>query len=587
MYLKVRHYISIVISIGFGVTAFLSQAHSETLQDALISAYQTNPSLMAERARVREFDENYVQAQSQGRLTSSLTGSYSWSHIKSPGSGPFGPTGTTNFSNGTPESYQVQVIQPLYQGGRVKALKAQAKAGILAARQGLRNAEQSIFLSTASAYSDVISAEETAKIRRNNVRVLAQQRAAAQTRFDVGEGTRTDIAQADTRLAAAEIGLAQADAQLQIARASYNRATGHLPVELQPVPMFVLPRDVTEAVRIGRQNNPQLIAAIFNEDAAEAGIDAAKSARRPSLSLNATAQDVRQQISGLSKAQTGTIAAQISFPITTGGLNSSRVRAAKAAYSRARFETRDIERAVNQAVSQSWAQMQAAQQSVAASRKQVEAAEFAFEGVKLEQQVGTRSSLDVLNAEQELLEAKLSVVSSQNIYETTVFELLSIIGAFDAESLRLPIDRYDPEENFNKVTDDWFLNDAVDNYVPEAVEKIAKQVPDIVEDVGEFAIDAVEETKIPKVTGKIAKQIPEVPHDILVGAKKAIDNPIALPRNMLEISDKVVTETVDTIAQTPNIPDDIAVAVKKVIGEMTNEVPEEPVENDQQVEDQK
>jgi outer membrane protein len=197
------------------------KAYGETLQEAFVSAYTNNPRLMAERARVREFDENYIQARAQGRMTSSLSGSLGYSGVRLPNTGFAGqPIGGYSTSFTEPASLQLQVIQPLYQGGRVRALKQQAKAGIMAAREGLRNTEQNLFLSVATAYSDVLRDEETANIRRSNVRVLTRQLTAATVRFDVGEGTRTDIAQAQTRLSAAEIGLAQADAQLQVSRSS-------------------------------------------------------------------------------------------------------------------------------------------------------------------------------------------------------------------------------------------------------------------------------------------------------------------------------------------------------------------------------
>ncbi|MBC6411870.1 MAG: TolC family protein, partial [Hyphomonadaceae bacterium] len=178
--------------------------------------------------------------------------------------------------------------------------------------------------------------------------------------------------------------------------------------------------------------------------------------RRPSLSINATAQGVRDQLSGISEAGTVTIAAQFTVPLLTGGANSSRVRAAKAAAARSRFETRDLERAVDQAIVTSWANLDAARRSLDASRKQVEAAEFAFEGTKLEQQLGTRSTIDVLNAEQELLEARLAAVNSRNSLERTSYELLAALGAFDAGSLQLPVDQYDPEGNSQEINGNRF-----------------------------------------------------------------------------------------------------------------------------------
>ena len=192
-----------------------SVVQAETFQEALISAYQTNPSLKAERARVKEADENYIQARAQGRPTSSFTASAARQAIRAPNNIFFSETGST-VQRGNPRTTALQIIQPIYQGGRVSALKRQANSGILAARQTLRDAEQNLLVSTATAYVDVIRDEQAAKIRRNNVSVLARQEQAARDRFDVGEGTLTDIAQAQTRLAAANIGLAQADAQLEI-----------------------------------------------------------------------------------------------------------------------------------------------------------------------------------------------------------------------------------------------------------------------------------------------------------------------------------------------------------------------------------
>ncbi len=486
---------SCLFSIFFISTLFHAPSAAETFQDALISAYSSSPNLQAERERVKEIDETYVQARSQGLLTSNISGTYNWTYTRSPGN--LFTQGETSHTNGTPEAYQLQVIQPLYQGGRVKALKKQAKAGILAAREGLRQAEQSLFLSTANAYSDVRTAEEVAKIRRNNVRVLHRQKEAAQVRFDVGAGTRTDIAQADARLAAAEIGLAQADAQLTFARSGYKRATGHIPVDLQPVPVFLLPQNLTEAIRIGKENNPDMIAAIFNETAAEANIDVAKSSRRPSLSLNATAQDSRHQFFGFGDGQSATLSAQFSVPLLSGGLNSSRVRSAKAAHARSKYEIRDVERAIEQIISQSWAQMEASKLSLKAAERQVKAAEFAFEGVTLEQEVGTRSALDVLDAEQEVLEAKLAVVNSLNTYEKSVFQVLKNMGSFDAESLKLAVDLYDPSQNFKDVNDDWFLDDTVDMFVPEKVQNLAKDVTIVAKDMMDQTVDVIQNTEIP------------------------------------------------------------------------------------------
>jgi outer membrane protein len=460
-------------------------AQAETLQEAMVSAYQTNPSLKAERARVKETDENYIQARSQGRLNSSLSASIARQAFRAPSQGFFGPVSGRTIEDGQPRVLALQVIQPIYQGGRVKALKQQAKSGIFAAREGLRSAEQNLFVSVATAYVDVLRDEETARIRRNNVSVLARQEQAALDRFDVGEGTLTDIAQAQSRQAAANIGLAQADAQLASSRAAYERLVGHPPVDLQAVPDFTLPATLQEAREIGVANNPQLGASLFSVEAAKAGIKVAKSAGRPSFSINGALANQRAQLGGFRESDSASLTAQLNIPLYSGGANKSRVRQAKSTVERLNYEARDIENAIEQTVTQIWASLKAAEASLIAAKEQVRTAEVAFEGVTLEQQVGTRDTLDVLNAEQELLNAKLSVVNAERSVDVTSYQLLSILGGFDADSLQLPVDFYDPAANFEDVKRDS-LTRAVDRYVPVAVRKIGRQLPNIPKDVAKF-----------------------------------------------------------------------------------------------------
>ena len=510
---------------GLAVLALLSSgslAYAETFQEALISVYNGNPRLQAERARVREVDENYIQARAQGRLTASGSGSFTYENTRTPSdSSPFfGSTGGRE--EGTPTAAQVQIIQPLYQGGRVRALKKQAKSSILSAREGLRNAEQSIFLSAANAYIDVLRDEETARIRRNNVSVLARQQLAANDRFQVGEGTRTDIAQAQSRLAQAESGLAQAEAQLQANRASYNRIVGHPPVDLQPVPQFTLPESVGTAINLARENNPQLLAAYFNEDAADASIDVAKAAGRISVSLNGTISAARDQVLSFTDIDRTTIAAQVTIPIWSGGTNNSRIRQAKHAKTRLAFEVRDTERAVDQTVAQLWAQIEAARLSLRASNQQVTAAQVAFEGVDLEQKVGTRTTLDVLDAEQEVLNAKLSVVDAERSLNASIFQLLTTLGVFDVEGIQLPVELYDPIDNFEAVNYRG-VDGLVDRYVPEGVQNVVDEIAEIPDDLEDAVINLVRPTGIEKAVKAVGSGIVGLPRDVAYGVKTGVD----------------------------------------------------------------
>jgi len=395
-----------------GLLAFASNAQAGDLQAALISVYESNPRLLAERARLREIDETYVQARALGRPTVGGTGSISQSFVNFPG-------GASVFSNGLadgdinisgrPNEIGVQVVQPLYQGGRVKALKTQAKLGILAARETLRGQENNLFLSAANAYVDVRRDTEAVRIRRNNVRVLMRQLEAATARFEVGAGTRTDIAQSEARLAVSEAGLSLPD-----------------------------------AIAAARENNPQLISAYYNEAAGRAAIDVAKAAGRPTVSITGGLTRQREQLSQLQSIDAASISAQVTIPIYSGGGNTSRRRQAEHAKTRLAFETRDAELGIDQAISQIWAQLIAA--------------------------------LDVLNAEQETLNAQLSVIDAERNVQAATFQLLATIGVFDAQGIQLPVEGYNLNDNLNVIRYQG-LTEQVDRFAPGFIKRLDRKLP--------------------------------------------------------------------------------------------------------------
>jgi outer membrane protein len=458
---------------------FSGVAQAEDLRDALISVYSENPRLLAERARLREIDESYVQARAQGRFSISGSASVTQAWGRFPNAGELIPGAMGSLSiDGVPKQAGLQIIQPLYQGGRVNALKQQTKLGVLAARENLRAQENALFLAAANAYVDVRRDEEAARIRRNNVSVLSRQLEAATARFDVGQGTRTDVAQSRSRMALSEAGLAQAEAQLASSRATYVRLVGRMPNLLTPPPKFALPEDVLAAIAAARENNPQLISAYFNEAAGRAAINVAKASGRPTISLSGNLARQRDQLSNISAVDSAAITAQVTIPLFSGGANRSRVRQAEHAKTRLAFETRDAEMAIDESVTQIWAQLTAARATLSAVRRQEEAADIALEGVTLEQSVGTRDQLDVLNAEQEALDAKLSVLDAERNVNAAAFNLLSVIGVFDAEGIRLPVETYDKNANLDIIRYKG-LTEAVDTYVPEFAQRIGRQMPNI------------------------------------------------------------------------------------------------------------
>lgn len=451
-------FIKTIITAALFAVMWAETAAADTLKDALASAYNKNPRLQAERARLREIDENYIQARAQSRPNIALSGTVAGSAVRTPFN--FGPaTGAENASvtvSGTPAAAQLEIIQPVYQGGRLKAQRAQAHASILAAREGLKDSEQQIFLSAATAYIDVLRDEKTAAFRRRNLMALSRQLQASQISFDVGAGTRTDIAQAQGRVAGAEIGLAAADASLESSRAIFRRIIGRDAIDLRPIPQIVIPATRGEALSIALQNNPQINAAKLNYDASDYDIDIAKSLHKPSLSLNATAAAQREQILGFSQADALTVTAQVRVPLFSGGGNKSRVRQAQHAKTRLGFEVRDAELQVTQMIEQAWAQIQAAQRSFTAGESQVAATQIAFEGVELEQQVGTRTVLDVLDAEAEVLNAEINLLAAQRNLDGAIFQLLAVMGTFNVEGLGVPVDIYEPEDNLETIKNDAF-----------------------------------------------------------------------------------------------------------------------------------
>jgi outer membrane protein len=320
-------------------------------------------------------------------------------------------------------------------------------------------------------------------------------------------------------LASAEAGLALADSELQIARAAYKRLVGRVPVDLQAVPQFVLPATADEALRLARENNPQLIASYFSEQAGKSAIDVAKAAGRPKLSLSGSVGAQRGQLFGFEEAETASLTANISIPIFSGGMNSSRVRQAKHAKTRLAFESRDREREIDETVIRAWSQKEAAASTLIAIRKQVEAAELAFEGVTLEQQVGTRTQLDVLDAEQEVLNAELALVNANRNLNAARYQLLATIGVFDAQGINLQIETpYDPKANFEAVRYDG-LSNLVDTTIAEPVQSLARTVSGAVSD----GFDGIAQTMSEPIVKDTAKAVPEAARKVFEQGKAALD----------------------------------------------------------------
>ena len=439
--------------------AWAAAASAESLADAVSLAYQTNPTLQAERAQLRATDEEYVQAESGLRPQVSGSGSYTYS------SQQVSETGTPSFNAAGPgESGVVQVTQPIYTGGKASAQINAAQADIIAERENLRRTEQSVLQSVIGAYLDVRRDQEQLTISQDNVNVLSRQLDETDARFEAGQLTRTDTAQSEARLALARSQLATAQSTLAQARAAYAAVVGQNPGDLAPEPPIapLLPASVDAAFDAAEHDNPQLRQATAAEQAAAAHLVEAKAALRPTVSVSGQYGYVNQQegISsggfntalGVTESELGgSITANVNVPIFTGGFNSSRVRQAAEQDNVARIGIESARRQVLQAVSQAWNQLLGARASLVADEEQVKSDTVAFEGVREEQKVGLRTILDVLNAQQELESSQLQLVGARHDEYVSAAAVLLATGALDARALIPDAPRYDPKANFDKV----------------------------------------------------------------------------------------------------------------------------------------
>lgn len=401
-------------------------ASADTLGDALAAALATNPQLNVQEFQTQLAEESLRQARAQGRTSVNVGGSAGYEYNDT----------NAAFSFNTGErplvSAQIQAVKPIYTGGRVSAGVRQAKAGIDAADADLSAARQDLFLQVVTAYVDVRRDREAVDIRENNVAVTGEQVRAASDRFDVGVVTRTDVALSEARLEGARAALAGAEAAEEASVAQYVLLTGLIPVDLSPPPPLPpLPANLEDAIALSLDNNPDIASARFSERAANEAIEVARSQLRPQISIVGTA-GAQESFGTDSRRDTNVSAvAQGSIPLFSGGLINSQIRAAKLQRRQARARIDILERQARAQVAASWFGFKAAERSIEASERQVEAAEIAYDGAKEELAVGVRTTLDVLDQEQQLFEARLAVIQAERDAYVAAHQLLRAMGALD------------------------------------------------------------------------------------------------------------------------------------------------------------
>jgi outer membrane protein len=424
-------------------------ARAETLADAVALAYQSNPTLQAQRAQLRALDERYVQARAGYRPQASaavqadyVDGSQSF----------FQPIKDVGAS--------VSASQPIYSGGATSAQVRAAEADIAAGRQDLRQVEAGVVQQVIAAYVDVRRDQQALAIAQTNLDVLNRQLAETKDRFEVGQITRTDVAQARARAAAAQAQLSSAHAQLASSRAAYAAVVGQSPGELAPeAPLPGLPASVDEAFDVAARENPAILAADYAEQAAAARVAAAKAANHPTVTLRAQVGEsgyyANLPLLGVTGgglwATSVTASAVLTQPLFTGGLNSSHIREALEDDNARRIAIEAAQRQTVEAVAQSWNQLAAARANTASGAEQVSADQIAFEGVRQEADVGLRTTLDVLNAEQELRGAELALVGARHDEYLAAAKVLNAMGRLQAAALSPNLAGYDPKAAFDQV----------------------------------------------------------------------------------------------------------------------------------------
>ncbi len=441
-------------TVGVGLLLATASAQAQTLTQALAEAYNTNPQLLAQRALLRATDEQVPQALAGWRPTVNFTGQVGLQR-----EGLLAKETVNNvIANTRPNQVGIQVTQPVYSGGRTVAQTRQATETVESTRAQTLAVETSVFQSVAQAYLDVVRDQALVEVNRNNEQVLKKQLEATQDRFRVGEVTRTDVAQAESSLAQASATLIAAEGTLAQSRANYVRAVGRPPGRLLlPRERPTLPATREEAQTLAAHNNFSVISANFAELAARDNIDVVRGQLLPQISIVgnvARQQDPSITFKGF-LANTGTVLAQMTMPLYEGGAIYSQTRQAEQTVGQRRSQVDDARRAAVQTATQNWEALKAARASIQSFAAAVRAAQIALEGTQQEALVGSRTTLDVLIANQQLFVTQQQLITAEHDAAVAEYNIAAAIGRLVAPELHLPVQLYDMERHFKQVRDKW------------------------------------------------------------------------------------------------------------------------------------
>lgn len=423
-----------------------SPADADELHESLAQAYTSNPTILAERANLRIVNENYAQARSNRLPQVSASASYGYRKTQEDGS-VFASDDSLE-----PTSAQLNFGQPLYTGGRAPASMKQAKESIQAARYNLLATTQDVFFNGVQAYTSVQTSAEIVEIRRESVSALAKQVDDTQARFDVGEVTKTDLAQSRSRLNLARANLSSAQADFQSSRGEYENIFGFPPLSLQPVPPLPpMPETEEQAKQTAIDWNPELVSIRHIEEASVHGVDVARADIKPRITLNGTLSRRENLNFAGDQEDAASITARVDIPLFSGGFERSQIRAAKHQVNRDRLRVRRGERIILQEVTAAWAQWRAARDIVTSSEDATSAAQEALDGIQEEVKYGLRSTFEVLDTELQLRNAQIRLAQARQQQYVAAHRLLSAMGLLTVDYLELPITEYDFDDDLDNV----------------------------------------------------------------------------------------------------------------------------------------
>ena len=424
-------------------------AQAQSLEEALVAGYVSNPTLLAERAALRALDENVAQALTGWRPSLSLSGSYGYNESR-----VYPPRSERNIR---PAQAQLQLQQNLYRGGQTSNAILQAEQQVAAGQARLDMVEQQVLLEIVTAYFNVTTARAVVDLGRNQVRLLERRFQAVEDRFEVGEVTRTDVAQAEARLAQSRSSLSMSERDLADALAEYARSVGSPAGVLEAASSLPpLPAGLEEALALAVQHSPLLHNAQSGERAARFGVDAAKGAFLPSLDVSGQYQYGRSLSVSGQRQNVLSLTAQVTVPLYQSGAASSTVRQMAANHAAARMEVLASERQLRALVRGAWERLRSVRARIVSDERQVAANEIAFEGLLREAEAGLRTTLDVLDGEQELFDARVALTRSRGDEYVAAYGLLQAMGRMSARDLRLEVDFYDAQAHYRLTRGRWF-----------------------------------------------------------------------------------------------------------------------------------